>query len=327
MLQILGKTLRESGNLSKDALEICTASLAPSTSAQYNHHIKEFQSFCEAHDVTSFLSVPVTLPIEFLTSLFKKGKSYSTINSARSALSQFVHLTNASYCDFGKHPLTTKFMKGVYKLRPPTPKYRSTWDVSLVLNKMRLINNLSCSIKELSHKCVMLIALATGQRVQTLRAMRQSCMVSSADKFTFSFDSILKTSRPGVHHIVNICRFSHDLNICPFQCLTDYLNRTKEIRNDNDSIFTSFQRPFAAVSSQTISRWLVTTLRECGINSSFTAHSTRTASSSKAALFLPIDTVLKSVGWRSEATFANFYKKVIVTEDSEFGNCVLNTSL
>lgn len=302
------------------------ASLAKSTSAQYDSHIRNFQRFCEANGAPSTISVPVNLPIEFLTNLYKKGKSYSTINSARSALSQYVNLLNETNCDFGKHPLTTKFMKGVFKLRPPTAKYTATWDVSLVLNQLRTLNNMSISLKELTHKCVMLLALSTGQRVQTIGALRKSTMITDKDKFTFNFNSILKTSKPGVHQSVSVCRYLKDELICPFLCLRDYLDRTGDIRNDTDDVFISFQKPFQAVSSQTISRWIVNTLRQCNINSRFTAHSTRAASTSKAALSMPIDSILKSVGWRSETTFANFYHKDISDGNVNFGDCVFNTN-
>lgn len=301
------------------------ASLSNSTSTQYEHHIKEFKKFCLGRGVTDYLSIPVTLGVEFLTSLFKKGMSYSTINSARSALSQYVHLSNGQGGDFGKHPLTSKFMRGVFKLRPPTAKYSSTWDVSLVLNRLRLLDNDTCTLKELTQKCVMLLALATGQRVQTLQALLISDMIVDNDKVSFSINSILKTSRPGVHKSVDICRFKNDLVLCPVSCLNTYLARTNKIRGNTDNVFISFQKPFSAVSSQSVSRWITEVLRQCNINSCFTAHSTRSASASKAALSLPIDTVLKAVGWKSEATFARFYNKNISVNLGGFGQTVLQT--
>ena len=46
--------------------------------------------------------------------LHSQGLSYSSINTARSALSSILKLDN---CDnFGTHPLVTRFMKGIYEL-------------------------------------------------------------------------------------------------------------------------------------------------------------------------------------------------------------------
>ena len=43
----------------------------------------------------------------------------------------------------------------------------------------------------------------------------------------------------------------------------------------------------------------------------FTPHSTRSASTSKAATKVPMETVLKTGGWRNMRTFANYYNKQI----------------
>ena len=70
--------------------------------------------------------------VHFLTSLFSAGKSYSAINTARSALSTF--LTNEAGLTIGSAPLVKRFMKGVLQLRPPLPRYRFVWDISVVLS-------------------------------------------------------------------------------------------------------------------------------------------------------------------------------------------------
>ena len=42
--------------------------------------------------------------------------------------------------------------------------------------------------------------------------------------------------------------------------------------------------------------------------------STRSAAASKASLKLQTGTILKTIGWSNEKTFARFYKKKIVSE-------------
>lgn len=300
------------------------ASLASSTSSQYGHHLNDFKKFCSGRGITDYLNVQVTTGIEFLTELFKSGKSYSTINSARSGLSHYVRLTDYPDGDFGKHPLTAKFMRGVYKLRPPRARYQATWDVSLVLNRLRLVNNYSCTLKELSFKCVMLLALTTGQRVQTLTAMRLSLLVYSDKKIAAHFDSVLKTSKPGVHKVFEICKFEEDSSVCPVSCLNSYIEKTKNLRADLDQVFISFQKPHKLVTTQTLGRWITSVLKDCNINSSFTAHSTRSASASKAALSLDVNSVLKTVGWRNEQTFARFYNKPVLDSADAFSNSILH---
>ena len=60
--------------------------------------------------------------------------------------------------------ITSMRMKGVYKLRPPTPIYKATQDVEFVLDYLRSFSNDNITLKLLSFKCMPLIALARGQR-------------------------------------------------------------------------------------------------------------------------------------------------------------------
>ena len=52
--------------------------------------------------------------LDFLVSLHEKGMSYSSLNTARSAISTFVHTHDG--IPMGSHPLIQRFMKGVFTL-------------------------------------------------------------------------------------------------------------------------------------------------------------------------------------------------------------------
>ena len=69
--------------------------------------------------------------------------------------------------DFGEHPLTIKLMRGLFKSRPSTPRYSEAWDVIVLLIYLKGFVNDSCSLKDLPVKCFALMAVASGQRVQT----------------------------------------------------------------------------------------------------------------------------------------------------------------
>lgn len=323
MFQSVRKTLRGVA-LSQEAMNICLASNASSTSSSYQHHLHEFKDFCTRHNVTDHLSTTAATGVEFLTQLFHQGKSYSTINSARSALSQFVELSDSPN-DFGTHPLTRTFMKGVFKLRPPQPRYQSTWDVKPVLDWAKTLTNSELNLKLLSIKCVMLIALASGQRMQTIAALDLGHTFVHSDKVVFNIAKIIKTSKPGVHHAIELCRFPEDLRICPVECLEKYLEATKSIRKDTN-LFISFHKPHNTVSAQTLSRWIRNALELSGVDRVFKPHSTRGAAASKAASNIDISVVLKTVGWRSHMTFARFYNRPIQTDSNLFSTSVLGSS-
>ena len=57
----------------------------------------------------------------------------------------------------------------------------------------------------------------------------------------------------------------------------------------------------------------------------YTPHSTRAASTSLAAGKVPIDTGLKTAGWKKDCVFRKVYKRE-VTNNAAFSNAVLNES-
>ena len=59
--------------------------------------------------------------------LYNQGLSYSTKNTARSAISSIITVDSGEH--FGSHPLVIRFFKGIYELRKPQPKYSCIWDV------------------------------------------------------------------------------------------------------------------------------------------------------------------------------------------------------
>ena len=55
------------------------------------------------------------------------------------------------------HPLVSRLMKGIFKLRPAVPKYLKTWDVSVVLKYLISLSPAPLlSLKRLTLKLVMI---------------------------------------------------------------------------------------------------------------------------------------------------------------------------
>lgn len=97
---------------------------------------------------------------------------------------------------FGSYPLVTRFAKDVFEVRPVLPKYKCIWDVNKVFKFLAAWTlgeglNLKC----LSWKLTTLLALLSGQRVQTLKALTLSSMASSATKCLFTIGTPLKQLR------------------------------------------------------------------------------------------------------------------------------------
>ncbi|XP_039764503.1 uncharacterized protein LOC120636991 [Pararge aegeria] len=231
------------------AVEIMMASWSSNTLKQYNVYLKRWYDFCTENSVNIYEpSIPIV--IEFLTQIFNNGGQYRTINSYRAALSLIVG--NMSDDD-----RITRFCKGVYKLRPPLPRYNTTWDTNIVLNHLgSLAPNDSLTLEQLSKKCTTLLALVTAHRVQTLSKIKTDQVIISNDQIMIRITDLIKTSRAGTRQpILYLPFFKERSEICPAETLIVYMDRTKNLRN-SDKLFISVRKPHNCVSPQTLSRWI-----------------------------------------------------------------------
>ncbi|XP_063405979.1 uncharacterized protein LOC134689942 [Mytilus trossulus] len=123
------------------------------------------------------------------------GKSYSVINTHKSAISQTLSLCDNEMISCST--VISRFMKGIYVNNPPKPKYTFTWDVSIVLRFLKTFWPLEeLSLKNLTLKLVALLALSTAQRVQTLNCLKLSLLTDFGDYVVFTIDELTKTSKP-----------------------------------------------------------------------------------------------------------------------------------
>ena len=216
-------------------------------------------------------------------------------------------------------------MKGVFNSKSPLPRYSEIWEVQPVLSYLTLMYPLDkLTLRELSFKLVVLPAIILGQRCQTLANLDISSMKNTERYYLFQFKNHMKQDRPG-HIISSLCVPKYcEQEPCTYRSLECYLERTLPVRAvEHTALLLSCVKPFAPVGSSTVGRWIKNLLEQSGVDSSvFKAHSTRAASASKANQLIPVDTVLKHIGWSTESTFRKFYQKPIVDIDS-FQNAVL----
>ena len=162
------ESLRVRG-IQKESADIIMASWKPGTEKQYQSHLKRWASFCGGRDINPF-NPNVNDIINFLTVSFNRGVGYSSINTSRGALSSLGVMVDGASA--GSHPLVIRFLKGVFNLRPPKPRYTKTWDVQPVVNFLRSLYPLcTISLKEITLKMVMLMALTQAARIQTLHLL------------------------------------------------------------------------------------------------------------------------------------------------------------
>ena len=263
--------------------------------------------------------------LDYLTELYNNKLSYSVINTARSAVSSIVICKNRGET-IGSHCLVSRFMKGCYELRPPTPRYNEIWDVSPMLQLLKKLSPVkTISLKNLTLKLVSLIALTTACRGNSLKQLNLQHMKTG--KSTVTFQVKMKQSRQGyVAPLILLSAYPADRRLCVYTVLQEYIHRTENLRTDKQ-LLISYLKPYKPVTTATISRWVKTTMIMSGIDTNqFQPHSTRAAASSKAFATIPLNHILKTVGWTNESTFSKYYNKTIVhhhDQASTFARTVL----
>ena len=117
-----------------------------------------------------------------------------------------------------------------------------------------------------------------------------------------------------------------DRRLCIYTYLQKYLAVTKPLRGDETKLLISFNKPYRAVSRDTIRRWIKQVLSNSGIDTNvFSAYSTRSASVSAAnSKGVPLDKILSAGGWSRASTFSKYYNKPIVdTHGCDYGSSLL----
>ena len=98
-----------------------------------------------------------------------------------SHLTQAAGITVAEY--IGINALVMRFMKGVLRNRPSTPRYNCIWDVDVVLNMFRKQPFTEyLSLYDLTLRTVTLLALVSVQRGQSIHLLEIHDMTRTTDK-------------------------------------------------------------------------------------------------------------------------------------------------
>lgn len=188
------------------------------------------------------------------------------------------------------------------------------------------------SLKQLSLKLNMLILLMSGQRGQTIHLLDVRNLKISTNRAIFSIGDLLKNSTPG-HHLSNVTLLAYpvDRRICVITYLQQYLKRTKCYRSHDkhNKLFLSWRSPHHPVSRDTLRRWTKNVMDLAGIDTDcFKPHSTRAASTSAVdSMNVPIDTILKAVGWKGSSSFAKYYKKPVLKDPNVQYQTALHSKL
>lgn len=250
--------------------------------------------------------------MNFLLYKFNRGASYGSLNTDRSAIALIIDQ------NISNDPIIKRFFKGIFRLRPSKPKYDKIWNIDPVLDSFSNFYPLeTLNIKQLTEKLIILLALATAHRVQTLSLININNIVCLPSGVEIKISELIKTSAPGRYQPLLVLPFLVDKpQLCVAKTLMFYLTFTKDLRN-TQKLFIALNKPHGEVSAQTLARWIKMILKRCGLNN-FTAHSTRHAATSTAYKNgVGLDAIKRTAGWsKNSQIFFKFYNRPVEQVDN-----------
>ena len=159
-MQVIRESLTNQG-ISSEATKIILKSWRKGTSKQYQSYYKKWLDFRHKEQIST-VCPSLTHVIEILLTLVNNGLSYSSLNTARSALSAI--LPSIDGIPVEQHPLVIRFLKGVFESHPGMPHYTAVWDVNQVLDHLKTLYPVNkISLESLTLKPTMLLAVVTAQ--------------------------------------------------------------------------------------------------------------------------------------------------------------------
>ena len=222
------------------------------------------------------MATPATVA-EFLTHCFEvRGAMPGTILGYKSAIAAKIRL--AQGVDIGNHPMLKLLMRSFFVARPLPDRSVIKWDIKLVLENLkvgRFGHTDALGARELTLKCVFLMALATGKRRGELHALANVVNKLSDDwrrvelvpvpKFvgkthyatggTGTISSVVVQSLEGLEgRVLSI----EDKQLCPVYTLRRYRKVSDEYRSPTQKrlFITYVPGRSQDISKQTVSNYI-----------------------------------------------------------------------
>ena len=145
-------------------------------------------------------------------------------------------------------------------------------------------------------------------------------------KCNFVITEKVKHNRVGTQlKPVKFMTYPEEEKLCVIKHLQEYIKQTQVLRNICSLLLLCHVKPHGPASKDTISRWCKNVLKSAGIDvSKFTAHSTRSASTSFfAERNVNIKDIMMSAGWSNEITLQRYYYKP-AENAFNFGDTILH---
>ena len=292
--------------------ELVIESWRGNTNAAYNSAWRKWHSWCCRRGINP-VSATVASIMEFLTDQFDLELQYRTINTMQSSIST-TH-PGIEGTAVGSHPLVSRLMRGMFNCRPPMPRYDRSWNIGTVIDFFtNHYKSASLTVLQLAKKAATLLAITNADRCSDLAALDRDHLKQTPTGVEFTVMQLTKTRsrKSSTPRKVLYHYFLENTEVCLVTVLQLYLDRTAEQASSMRSprpVFVTSRKPIHRAKPGTIGHWIKDTLSKAGVDTeTFSAHSTRSASTSHAATRgVPVCDILKAATWSSQSTFERFY--------------------
>ena len=251
-----------------------------STRSVYEAKWVIFKKWCITNQV-DFRAPPVKSVADFLMYLFQDRKLQpSTIDGYRSAIAD--KLGNSAL-NISKDENLTHRLDSFHRDRPKGQRGIPSWNLSLVLHQLTKAPFepiREASLKHLTFKTVVLLALGSGKRRSEIHAWQNKNIRHQSDwsKVSLfpspSFLSKNQLAKEGPDSVAPVVipalaptldrSLKSDRSLCLVRALRYYLDRTSDLRQNKELVFVSFKKGFDKdISPATISSWIKQTVILC----------------------------------------------------------------
>ena len=169
-----------------------------------------------------------------------------------------------------------------------------------------------------------LFALVKAAKIGELCKLSTRAMKFLSDGVEFELTEPTKTQHSGGPKKFFVPSLPDDAILCPVRCLQQYLSVTRSDRAQQSALLLSMRPPHQPVSSSTVARWVTTVMHKAGVEETFSAHSTRGASSTAARTHgVTLADILATADWSQENTFIRHYYRDRPASSGAFSRAVL----
>lgn len=300
----------------------------PSTCYQFQLHWKKFQEYVRVKDIKLITKRVI---LAFLSHLFYvRQLSPKTVLVYRNALSlPLEHAFNIFTKDVEFGLLSRSF----FLERPPVRHILPSWSLRKVLEFLKTprFQDRSISLKDSLLKTLFLVALATGNRVSELSALRREGLAFSRDysrvtcpvspNFFFKNERLSRSPPNITFSALGPSSDPHPL--CPVTSLRRYL-RLSRTKGDNLAVFIN---PISRcnLKAPSLSQYLCSLINLAQPGKFPKGHDVRKMASSLAwARGIPLSTIVERAFWSSSNVFI---KRYLTPLPSNPGQCVALNSI